>query len=213
MSRKRDSRSGGTSGNRRSVSIMGASFAIAMAFFLVIGMIAIAVPEFLGGGNDDTPELPTFEEDGESEEDRLRAQLEEDPDDIDTRVQLADLLANTGRYNEAIREYERAVDQRPDDASLRLAFATVLERRGFDLDAEVQLKRALELQPDNVDAMFQLAEVMRRDNPPRTEEAESLYREIIEIAPESFYAQLAEERLAEHDDQPDDAADDASEEE
>jgi cytochrome c-type biogenesis protein CcmH/NrfG len=205
MSRKRDSGTSSGPGNRSGFPVLGAAFAIAMAFFLVIGMIAIAVPEFMGGGNDTSPPPPVVEDDGESEEDRLRAQLDDDPEDVDTLIQLADLLGNTGRYDEAIRLYERAVEQRPNDATLRVAFARILERRGYDLDAEVQLNRALEHDSENVEAMFMLAQIMERDQPPREEEARELYSEIIEVAPETFYAQMAEERLAETgEDAPDD---------
>jgi cytochrome c-type biogenesis protein CcmH/NrfG len=199
MSSKREARRGGSSGRRRSnTSILTIAFAIAMAVFLVIGMIAVAIPEFIGGGNDTIQRDPvaTFDDQGESEEDELRQRLEEDPEDESALILLADLLANTGRYDEAIRYYERAVEQRPDQVSLRIAFAQTLERRGYDLDAEVQLDRALELEPENVEAMFLLAGIMERDNPPRQDEADHLYEQIIEAAPESFYAQMAEERLA-----------------
>ena len=195
MSKNRDS---GSSGRRRNFSILGVSFAVAMAFFLVIGMIAVAIPEFMS--NDDEPaqvDFADFENDGNGEEERLRERLEEDPEDSSAMVQLADLLANTGRLDEAIRWYERAVDERPDDVELRVAFGQVLERRGYDLDAEVQLDRALELDEENVEAMFLLAEIKERKDPPRHDEAVELYERIIETAPESFYAQMSEERLAE----------------
>jgi tetratricopeptide (TPR) repeat protein len=209
MSPKREARKGNPQPVRRSnTSVLTIAFAIAMAIFLVIGMIAVAVPEFLGGRNDTTQQAPvtTLDDDAESEEDRLRERLEEDPEDASALILLADLLANTGRYDESIRYYERAIEQRPEQVSLRIAFSQTLERRGYDLDAEVQLERALEIEPENEQAMFMLAEIMERDDPPRREEADELYERIIETSPESFYAELAEERLA---DDPD--ADDATE--
>lgn len=199
MSSRRGTRKPNTQGVRRNnTSVLTIAFAIAMAVFLVIGMVAVALPEFIGGGND-SPQQDlgtTLEDEGESEEDELRQRLEEDPEDAGALVLLADLLANTGRYDEAIRYYERAIEQRPEQASLRIAFAQTLERRGYALDAEVQLDRALELEPENVEAMFMLAGILERDDPPRQDEADELYEEIIETAPESFYAQLAEEQLA-----------------
>lgn len=195
------------------MSILTIAFAIAMAFFLVIGMVAIGVTELIGRNNDAQQTSPqdfnqAIDDEADSEERDLRQRVEDDPDDRQAHAQLAVLLANTGRVDEAIRHYERALQLDPDDTALRLSFARALEQRGFNLDLEIQLERVLEAESDNVEALFMLAELKERENPPLIEEADALYERVIETDPESFYAQMASERLAERSPDPD--ADDQS---
>jgi tetratricopeptide (TPR) repeat protein len=178
------------------MSVLTISFAIAMAFFLVIGMVAVGVTEFMGGRNDEQPAQPIGQQ-GEDEEQELRDRIEEDSEDYSAHAQLAVLLGNTGRVEEAIPHYEQALQDDPDNVSLRLSFARMLEQRGFDLDAEIQFERVLDAEEGNVEAMYMLGELRQRSQPPRHDEAEELFERVIETDPESFYAQMAEERLAE----------------
>jgi tetratricopeptide (TPR) repeat protein len=183
------------------MSALTIAFAVAMAFFLVIGAVAVGITEFVGGGNnqqiaqDDFAQ--TVPDQTESEEENLRQRIEEDPEDYSAHAQLAVLLGNTGRVDEAINHYETALQGDPDDTALRLSFARMLEQRGYDLDAEIQFERVLEAESDNVEAMYMLAEIKERSQPPRQEEADELFEQVIETAPESFYAEMAQERLAE----------------
>lgn len=182
------------------MSILTIAFAIAMAFFLVIGAVAVGITEFIG--NDNNQELPqqnpnqSLEEEGEGEEQELRDRIEEDPEDYNAHSQLAVLLGNTGRVDEAITHYEQALQGDPDDIELRLSFARTLNQRGYDLDAEVQLEQVLESDEDNVEAMYMLAEIMERSQPSRRAEADELYERVIETDPDSFYAEMAQDRLA-----------------
>lgn len=182
------------------MSILTIAFAIAMAFFLVIGAVAVGITEFIG--NDNNQELPQqnpnqpMEEQSEGEEQELRERIEEDPEDYSAHSQLAVLLGNTGRVDEAITHYEQALQGDPDDIELRLSFARTLNQRGYDLDAEVQLEQVLESDEDNVEAMYMLAEIMERSQPANREEADELYERVIETDPESLYAEMAQDRLA-----------------
>jgi tetratricopeptide (TPR) repeat protein len=185
---------------KNKMSVLTIAFAIAMAFFLVIGMVAVGVTEFIGG-NDDQPATQgdfnqSMEEQSESEEDQLRARVDEDPEDYQAHQQLGVLLGNTGRVDEAIPHYEAALQGDSENTALRLSFARMLEQRGYDLDAEIQLERVLEDEEDNVEAMYLMAEINERKQPPQQDEAEELYRQVIETDPDSFYAEMAEERLA-----------------
>jgi cytochrome c-type biogenesis protein CcmH/NrfG len=190
---------------KKKMSVLTIAFAIAMAFFLVIGMVAVGITEFVGGGNDNQQVAQSdfnqmMEEESESEEDQLRARIDEDPDDYQAHQQLGVLLGNTGRVDEAIPHYEAALQGDPDNTALRLSFARMLEQRGYDLDAEIQLERVLDEDSDNAEAMYLLAEVHERKQPPQREEAEELYRQVIETDPDSFYAEMAEERLQANED-------------
>lgn len=197
--RRRPGRPQDHNSTRSNTSILTIAFAIAMAFFLVVGMVAVALPQFIGGGTDDPPqqEAPSnIQEEGESEEEQLRQRLEENPDDYSAKTQLAVLLSNSGRVEEAIPYYEDALEESPDDVSLRLSFARALNRQGYTLDAEVQLEQVLEDDPDNVEAMYVLAETKAQDGPESSKEATALYEQIIETDPDSYYAEMAQDRLA-----------------
>lgn len=192
------------------MSVLTISFAIAMAFFLVIGMVAVGVTELVGGGGNDQQQTAVqddfsqaMEEESDSEEQQLRDRIEEDPEDYSAHSQLAVLLGNTGRVDEAIPHYEQALQGDPDDMALRLSFARMLEQRGFDLDAEVQVQRVIENDSENVEAVFMLAEIKDRSTSASNEEAEELYQRVIELDPDSFYAEMAENRLAEAEDDAD----------
>lgn len=189
-------RSAASSRRFGNTSIMTVAFAFSMVAFLLIALIATALPQFLAGSGTDGQNSST-QGDAVSEEQQLRDRLDENPDDATAIVRLADLLANTGRYEQAIRWYERAIEIRPDEAGLRVGFAGALKDAGYEFDAEVQLERALELDPNNVEEMFMLAETIAQDNPAREEEAQALYRQIIETSPDSYYAELAREKETE----------------
>src|SRR5688500_10329747 len=53
---------------------------------------------------------------------RLQTQIAGNPDDVDSLVVLAEILANSGRASEAVPLFESAVERRPEDQALRLAF-------------------------------------------------------------------------------------------
>lgn len=196
---------------RNKMSVLTVAFAIAMAFFLVIGAVAVGITEFVGQNDEQVPEEDPIEqqmeEQSEGEEQELRDRIEEDPDDYSAHSQLAVLLGNSGRIDEAIDHYERALEGDPDDHALRMSFARALEQRGYDLDARVQLERVLENDDENAEAMFLLAEIKMRSQPPEQEEAEELYERVIEIDPDSYHAEMAEERLADPEEDPEEEGD------
>lgn len=189
------------------MSVLTIAFAIAMAFFLVIGAVAVGVTELVGGSGNNQQQTAVqddfseaMEEESDSEEQELRDRIEDDPEDYSAHSQLAVLLGNTGRVDEAITHYEQALQGDPDDQALRLSFARMLEQRGYDLDAEVQLQRVIDNDAENVEAIFMLAQIKDRSTSASNEEAEELFEQVIELDPDSFYAEMAENRLAESED-------------
>ncbi len=126
----------------------------------------------------------------------LEATVEANPDDVDSVLLLANVLANSGRLNEAIPYYEQAIDLAPDDPSVRLDFARALADGGYQADAELQFERVLEMRPDSQEAQYYLAELYMNWDPPREEEARELYEAAVESDPESFLAEQARNQLA-----------------
>ena len=120
---------------------------------------------------------------------RWQTAVAENPDDANRIVVLAEVLANSGRINESIVWFERAIELRPDDAQLRVAFGRALQRNGSTFDAELQLTRAFELDPENVSAAFYLASLYDGMGEARRAEAVDWYERTIEIDPESVIAE------------------------
>ena len=126
----------------------------------------------------------------------LRATAEANPTDPKALVALANYLANTGELDEAIDRYEQALAIDPADWRTRLNFARDLADGGKRPDAEVQFRRVLEAQRDDAEAHFYLAELYRAWQPARPAEAMAEYRRVVQLQPDSFYAQQAAEALA-----------------
>jgi cytochrome c-type biogenesis protein CcmH/NrfG len=173
---------------------------IAFAMLIVcslVGSALIYVPfdelfDFGGDGDDLSENVPDPNADVIAEQ---RQVVEENPDDVDAVLLLADILGNSGHLDEAIPYYEQAIELAPDDASIRLSFARSLADGDLQQDAELQFERVLELEPDNQAALYYLAELYMAWDPPRQEEAEALYQQAIDADPDTFLASQAKDRL------------------
>lgn len=81
----------------------------------------------------------------------LRRALEAD-DNPNTRYDRAVVLAQLGRTDEAVAEYERALDLNPNHLNARNNLAATLARLGKLREAEVHLERVLAAAPEHADA-------------------------------------------------------------
>lgn len=76
-----------------------------------------------------------------------------------TALELADegaRAASQGRFDEAVRLYERALRRTPETAELRLALGRALTRTGRSQRAEAELLRAERLAPESAEIAFEL---------------------------------------------------------
>lgn len=170
------------------------SFA-ALIICSLVGSALVVIP-FDGLFNDD--DGADTENIANPNDDLIEEQLsvvEANPDDIDAILLLANIMGNSGRLEEAIPYYEQAVDLAPNEASVRLDFARALSDGELQQDAELQFQRALEIDPESQEATYYLAELYLNWDPPRTEEAVVLLEQSIELDPDSFFAEQAENRL------------------
>lgn len=173
---------------------------IAFAMLIVcslVGSALIYVPfdelfDFGGDGSDLSENVPDPNADVIADQ---RKVVEENPEDVDAVLLLANILGNSGHLDEAIGYYEQAVQLAPDDASVRLDFARALADGDLQQDAELQFKKVLEMEPDNQAALFYLAELYMEWDPKRQEEAEQLYQQAIDADPDTFLASQATDRL------------------
>ena len=129
--------------------------------------------------------------------DSFQSTAEANPSDPVAAVAYANYLANTGELASAIPWYEKAISLAPEDPNLRLNFARSLSSGDMHGDAELQFRNAIELAPDNPEAHYYLAELYYGMIPQRTVSSIDEYERTIELAPESFIAERAKERLVE----------------
>jgi cytochrome c-type biogenesis protein CcmH/NrfG len=122
--------------------------------------------------------------------------VEENPEDVEAVLLLANTLGNSGRLEEAIPYYEQAVQLAPEDASIRLDFARALADGDLRQDAELQFERVLEMDPDNQGALYYLGELYMEWEPAREAEALKLFQRSVDVDSGTLIADLARNQIS-----------------
>ena len=87
-----------------------------------------------------------------------REKIQQDPEDATLQVELADVLLEQSRFDEALTAYGAALDLDPSQALAFLGMGAVLFRRGDTERAVAAYQRSIAIDSENVDAYRQLAE-------------------------------------------------------
>lgn len=103
-------------------------------------------------------------------------------DDAVTQYNLALLLARTGRIDEALTGYARALERDPGHADARINRATVLARRGDLETASRELSRVLAQDPENALAHTNLGLVLAQQG--HTARAARAFEDALRIDPD-----------------------------
>jgi tetratricopeptide (TPR) repeat protein len=171
-------------------------FVLGMSIFLILGTVGFAIGAVLDERSLGTPSQQQQDDERPGEEiARLQTAVAEDPDDTDSMIVLANILANSGRVDESIVWFERATADEPDNGELRLAFGLALFQLGNFFDAEIQLKRAEALLEDNATPAYYLGQLYERRPVPDLELAIAAYERALEAGPDTLVAQQAQARL------------------
>lgn len=88
-----------------------------------------------------------------------RRGLELSPGETRMRIRLAEVLAERGEVDEALRQFERCAGETPGDASLFAAWAHCLTQQGRPDQARPILQRALESASMHFESLRQLGEL------------------------------------------------------
>jgi tetratricopeptide (TPR) repeat protein len=107
-------------------------------------------------------------------------------DDALTHYNLGTLLAQTGRFEEAVSEYERTLALDGSDVNARGNLAVVLVRQGKLDRANRELTRILEIDPANAPARTNLGLVLAEQGQP--DKAAQEFREALRIDPQQIQA-------------------------
>lgn len=110
------------------------------------------------------------------------------PKDVETRRQLAEMLWEAGRRDEALTELSELVQLHPHDAKLRSLQATLLWNNQNAVAAARAAEVALRLDPQSIDALF----VKARADAARGDYAEALasYVRLLQLAPDRLDARF-----------------------
>ncbi len=103
------------------------------------------------------------------------------PDDPWVHYELANLFRDSGRRDDAVREYRRAIDLDPSHSAALVNLGTVLHEGGQRVVAVTYYRRALAAEPDFVPAHFNLGNALRANG--QNDEAIRHYREAVRLEP------------------------------
>ena len=112
-----------------------------------------------------------------------RATLQKNPDSFLAHYNLAHLLHEEGRLEEAARHYREAVRIRPNDAWAQNNLGKVFQDQGDAGLAIEYYRRAIALDPDYFEAHNNLGVLLAEQG--RAEEARSHYQKALQIEPDS----------------------------
>ena len=103
-------------------------------------------------------------------------------DNFAARMNLGHSLAGRGELDEAIVQYQNAVNIRPDYAEGHYNLANLLSKRGKPDEAIAEYHKALDIEPDKIDALNNLGNALVVKGAYR--EAIAQFRKVIEIQPD-----------------------------
>lgn len=125
--------------------------------------------------------IGTAEENSPAEEHAYREALRLNPSYAEAHNNLAVLLRQRGKDDEASIHYRRALQLRPDYAEAHYNYAILLEARGSLAGAAQHYRQSLVSRPEYVDAHLRYATLLRKRG--RLTDAERRYRRVLQLRP------------------------------
>ena len=116
-----------------------------------------------------------------------RHNLEKNPDDFESRYNLAAMLMARRAPDEAVQQFEQAVRLRPQDATANNALGASLMAVGRLAEAVPYLSASIQARPDNFDAQYNLANALASQN--KFSEAVEHYRIALHLHPDDANAE------------------------
>jgi Flp pilus assembly protein TadD len=124
-----------------------------------------------------------------AKEGALLGRLEENPDDLEATLELANLYYDTGRPRLAVAAYKDVLKAQPDNPSVRTDLGTCYKRMGkLDLARE-QYQTVLENHPGHIQATYNLAVVSELMGD--LGRAAALWERVAGMAPETPIARIS----------------------
>ncbi|NOY38754.1 MAG: tetratricopeptide repeat protein [Nitrospirae bacterium] len=114
---------------------------------------------------------------------RLREIVRKEPADLNVRIELGNILMDTGRFREAIDVYEKILEINPENVDVRVDLGTCYRNSGDPERAAGEYRKALSYDPKNVYAHRNLGIVLAYDLG-MTEEAITEFETYLKLAPD-----------------------------
>jgi len=127
--------------------------------------------------------------------DQARTALAKDSTNVAARIELANVLYDTGNWSEAIVHYRSALRVDPSRSTTVVDLGVCYYNLGATATAETLFRHALELDPHQVVAMFNLGIVAESRG--RWDEALSQYHSALQADPPEAMKSLLQQHLAE----------------
>lgn len=145
--------------------------------------------------------MTTYEPLDEAKAAELKATAEAEPENIDVRLQLAEMYLDSGLYQDAIDFLEQILALDPDNLEGLLAIGVAELQLGDSQAAEQHWVHATEVAPNQPEPWYNLGFLYVSIDPPNFEAAEQAWTKVIELAPDSELAQSAAAHLERFRDQ------------
>lgn len=125
---------------------------------------------------------------------RLKAAIQQDPRDADSRVELANLYFDSERYSEAIQWYEDALGVNPRNANVSTDLGIAYYYTNQPDRALAQFERSLAIDPAHTKTLLNVG-IVRAFGKQDLEGAAKAWQRVIEVAPGSPEAATARRAL------------------
>jgi tetratricopeptide (TPR) repeat protein len=137
-------------------------------------------------------EYPALDEARETE---LKGQLETDPDNVGLLRDLGKLYFDSGLYQDAVIQFDKALQLAPDDVEVLLSLGVAEYSLNNYSAAEQHWLRATEVAPELPEPWYNLGFLYMAQTPPDYAGVERAWGKVVEIAPDSELAQTAAAHL------------------
>jgi tetratricopeptide (TPR) repeat protein len=134
--------------------------------------------------------------DRKTAEERFRKAVQEDPENVAARYNLAVVLARVGKTEEALRVYREILELDPRNSQVLFNLGNLLAEKGEMASAIGHYRDALDIAPDFKQARFNLAAALSKRGSwaEASAEYEAVFRADPEFASVRFYRAVALER-------------------
>ena len=124
----------------------------------------------------------------------MKTIAQQNPGDVDTRVQLGNMYFDAGRYQEAAGWYEQALKLRPKDANVSTDLGNAYYYMNDPDRALVQFDTSLGIDPKHAKTLLNIG-IVRAFGKQDMKGAAEVWQRILVVAPNSEEAQAAKQAL------------------
>lgn len=127
---------------------------------------------------------------------RLREVVNKEPDDLQSLLQLSNMLQDNGFYDQAAMYYKRYLGKKPGDVDARIDYGVTLFEGGNTQGAIKEITDALKIDPKHQIGFFNLGIIYL--NAGDINKAGDAFKECVRINPNSDIGKKAKQALDEH---------------